>query len=143
MRVKMTADDLVGLSDEGLAIRLAGVEDAGDNRACRLIRDEQELRRMRAANERARSPEPLPVGTVRQRIVPTDLYDSTDDELAETRREAYTAGDFESVRIVDLELQYREMLGDERKRQDQHLAEVAMLRGEPPSRRATDHQGGR
>lgn len=45
MRVKLKADDVVRLSDEALQIRLAGVRDAGDWQAVRLIGSEQAKRR--------------------------------------------------------------------------------------------------
>lgn len=45
MRVRLRAEDLPGLSDEALTIRLAGVTDAGDLRAMRLIGHEQACRR--------------------------------------------------------------------------------------------------
>lgn len=67
-----------------------------------------------------------------------DLYEKTDDELVELKAEMNAEGRWHEERLVFLEQDFRRLKAEERQRQADHQAEIAVLRGEPPRRRSTD-----
>jgi hypothetical protein len=63
----------------------------------------------------------------------------SDDELQALQAECHREGRWHEERLCWLEADYRRLKVEEFVRQQQHHAEIRMLRGEHPMRRATDH----
>ena len=71
-------------------------------------------------------------------IQPTDLYETPDDDLVALKAKLHAEGRWHEERLVFLEQDYRRLKAEERKREAEHQAEIRVLRGEPPRRRAAD-----